>query len=191
MNDDIKRIFIDTVTTYNFSDKTVDDSMLKEIYDLTKWGATSFNSNPLRIIFIKSNEAKNRLDPFVMDSNKEKIKKAPVCAIIAMDIRFFVDLPKNFPAADAKVFYENNEDLAYTTALRNSSIQGGYFIKAVNALGLDVAAMSGFDNKGVDKEFFKDTSIQSNFLCNIGYGIAPKGQSRGPRYAFDEVAKII
>ena len=191
MNQDIKRIFIDTVTTYNFSDKSVDDSVLKEIYELTKWGATSFNCSPLRLIFLKSQESKNRIDPFLIDSNREKVKKAPVCVIISMDTKFFLDLPNNFPATDAKVFFENNDELAFATSFRNSSIQAGYFLKAVNALGLDAAPMSGFDNKGVDKEFFIDTSIKSNFLCNIGYGIEPKGHARGPRYNFEEIAKII
>tara|TARA_B110001454_G_scaffold215057_1_gene235822 strand:- start:2044 stop:2658 length:615 start_codon:yes stop_codon:yes gene_type:complete len=190
-NEDINRIFIDTVTTYNFLDKDVADSSLKDIYDLTKWGATSFNCSPLRLVFLKSQEAKDRIDPYLIDSNKEKVKKAPVCAIIGMDTEFFLDLPKNFAAMDAKVFFENNEELAFATAFRNSSLQAGYFLKAVNALGLDAAAMSGFDNKGVDSEFFKDTSIQSNFLCNIGYGANLKGHPRGPRYTFDEVAKII
>ena len=142
-------------------------------------------------IFLKSQDAKDRIIPFLIDSNKEKVQKAPVCTIIAMDTEFYLDLPNNFPATDAKVFFENNDDLTFATAFRNSSLQGGYFLKAVNALELDAAAMSGFDNKGVDAEFFKGTSIRSNFLCNIGYGKDVKGHPRGPRYAFDEVAQII
>ncbi|MDA9980576.1 malonic semialdehyde reductase [Pelagibacterales bacterium] len=191
MNEDIKRIFIDTVTTYNYSDKIVEDSVIKELYELTKWSATSFNCSPLRLVFLKSEEAKNRIDPYLMDANKVNVKKAPVCVIIGMDAKFFKDLPKNFKAVDAKVFFENNEELAHATAFRNSSLQAGYFLKAVNALGLDAGSMSGFDNKGVDNEFFKDTSIQSNFLCTLGYGIEPKGHPRGARYNFDEVSKII
>ena len=191
MNEDIKRIFVDTVTTYNFSNKEIGDEVLKELYELTKWGATSFNCSPLRLVFLKSEEAKNRIDPYLMDANKVNVKKAPVCVIIGMDAKFFKDLPKNFKAVDAKVFFENNEELAHATAFRNSSLQAGYFLKAVNALGLDAGSMSGFDNKGVDSEFFKDTSIQSNFLCTLGYGIEPKGHPRGARYNFDEVAKII
>ena len=191
MNEDIKRIFVDTVTTYNFSNKEIGDEVLKELYELTKWGATSFNCSPLRLVFLKSEEAKNRIDPYLMDANKVNVKKAPVCVIIGMDAKFFKDLPKNFKAVDAKVFFENNEELAHATAFRNSSLQAGYFLKAVNALGLDAGSMSGFDNKGVDNEFFKDTSTQSNFLCTLGYGIEPKGHPRGARYNFDEVAKII
>ena len=191
MNEDIKRIFIDTVTTYNYSDKIVEDSILKELYELTKWGATSFNCSPLRLVFLKSEEAKGRIDPYLMDSNKVSVKKAQICVIIGMDTKFFTDLPRNFKAVNAKVFFENNEELAYATAFRNSSLQAGYFLKAVNALGLDAGAMSGFDNKGVDNEFFKDTSIRSNFLCTLGYGVDPKGHPRGERYNFDEVVKII
>ena len=191
MNEEIKRIFIDTVTTYNYADKDVDDSVMHELYELTKWSATSFNCSPLRLVFLKSKESKDRIDPFLIDSNKEKVKKAPVTVIIAMDTMFFKDLPRNFKAADAKVFFENNEELAYTTAFRNSSLQAGYFLKAVNALGLDAGPMSGFDNKGVDNEFFKDTSLRSNFLCTLGYGIEPKGHPRGARYKFAEVANII
>ena len=191
MNEDIKRIFVDTVTTYNFSNKEIGDEVLKELYELTKWGATSFNCSPLRLVFLKSEEAKNRIDPYLMNANKVNVKKAPVCVIIGMDAKFFKDLPKNFKAVDAKVFFENNEELAHATAFRNSSLQAGYFLKAVNALGLDAGSMSGFDNKGVDNEFFKDTSIQSNFLCTLGYGIEPKGHPRGARYNFDEVSKII
>ena len=191
MNEDIKRIFINTVTTYNYSDKVVDDGILQELYELTKWSATSFNCSPLRLVFLKSKKAKDRIDPYLMDSNKISVKNAPICVIIGMDTKFFLDLPRNFKAVDAKVFFENNDELAYTTALRNSSLQAGYFLKAVNALGLDAGPMSGFDNKGVDDEFFKDTSIRSNFLCTLGYGIEPKGHSRGARYKFDEIASII
>ena len=191
MNEDIKRIFINTVTTYNYSDKVVDDGILQELYELTKWSATSFNCSPLRLVFLKSKKAKDRIDPYLMDSNKISVKNAPICVIIGMDTKFFVDLPRNFKAVDAKVFFENNDELAYTTALRNSSLQAGYFLKAVNALGLDAGPMSGFDNKSVDDEFFKDTSIRSNFLCTLGYGIEPKGHSRGARYKFDEIASII
>jgi len=134
MNEDIKRIFVDTVTTYNFSNKEIGDEVLKELYELTKWGATSFNCSPLRLVFLKSEEAKNRIDPYLMDANKVNVKKAPVCVIIGMDTKFFKDLPKNFKAVDAKVFFENNEELAHATAFRNSSLQAGYFLKAVNAL---------------------------------------------------------
>ena len=191
MNEDIKRIFVDTITTYNFSNKDVNDDTLREIYELTKWSPTSFNCSPLRLRFLKSEEAKARIDPCVMPFNREKIKKAPVCVILAMDIEFYRDLPINWPKEDVKGIFENNKEFTYTASLRNSSLQIGYFLKAVNALGLDAACMSGFINDAVDNEFFKDTSLKSNILCNIGYGENPKGSPRGPRYNFDEVAEII
>ena len=191
MNEDLKRIFIDTVTTYNFSDQDVENTKIKEIYELTKWSPTSFNCSPLRLRFLKSKEAKERIDPCVMPFNREKVKKAPVCVILAMDIEFFKDLPRNWPKEDVKGIFEGNKDFTYTASLRNSSLQIGYFLKAVNALGLDAACMSGFINDAVDKEFFQGTSIKSNILCNIGYGIDPKGSKRGSRYEFDEVAEIL
>ena len=191
MNDDLKRIFIDTVTTYNFSDKEVQDSTIKEIYELTKWSPTSFNCSPLRLRFLKSSDAKHRIDSCVMPFNREKVKNAPACVILAMDIEFYNDLPRNWPKEDVKGIFEGNNEFTYTAALRNSSLQIGYFLKAVNALNLDAACMSGFINDAVDKEFFQGTSIKSNILCNIGYGVEPKGSKRGSRYEFDEVAKII
>ena len=191
MNDDLKRIFIDTVTTYNFSDKEVQDSTIKEIYELTKWSPTSFNCSPLRLRFLKSSDAKQRIDSCVMPFNREKVKNAPVCVILAMDIEFYNDLSRNWPKEDVKGIFKGNKEFTYTAALRNSSLQIGYFLKAVNALNLDAACMSGFINDAVDKEFFQGTSIKSNILCNIGYGVEPKGSKRGSRYEFDEVAKII
>lgn len=191
MNEDIKRIFVDTITTYNFSNKDVNDDTLREIYELTKWSPTSFNCSPLRLRFLKSEEAKARIDSCVMPFNREKIKKAPVCVILAMDIEFYRDLPINWPKEDVKGIFEKNKEFTYTASLRNSSLQIGYFLKAVNALGLDAACMSGFINDAVDNEFFKDTSLKSNILCNIGFGEDPKGAPRGPRYNFDEVAEII
>ena len=191
MNEDIKRIFIDTVTTYNYSDKVVEDSSLKELYELTKWGATSFNCSPLRLVFLKSEEAKNRIDPYLMDSNKVSVKNAPVCVIIGMDTMFFTDLPKNFTAMDAKVFFENNEELAHATAFRNSSLQGAYFMMVSRALGLDCGPMSGFNNQIVDEVFFSGTNIKSNFLCCIGYGDPSKIFMRLPRLDFNEVCEII
>ena len=126
-----------------------------------------------------------------MPFNREKIKKAPVCVNLAMDIEFYRDLPIKWPKEDVKGIFEKNKEFTYTASLRNSSLQIGYFLKAVNALGLDAACMSGFINDAVDNEFFKDTSLKSNILCNIGYGENPKGSPRGPRYNFDEVAEII
>ena len=191
MNEDIKRIFIDTVTTYNYADKVVEDNVLQELYELTKWGATSFNCSPLRLVFLKSEEAKGRIDPYLMDSNKVSVKKAQICVIIGMDTKFFTDLPKNFTAMDAKIFFENNKELANATAFRNSSLQGAYFMMVSRALGLDCGPMSGFNNDLVDQSFFKDTNIKSNFLCCIGYGDPSKIFMRLPRLNFDDVCEIL
>jgi len=187
----MKNIFSNTKTYYGFQNKDISNETLKEIYELVKNNATSFNCQPLRIKFIKSDSAKQRLKPFLMEGNVDKTMNAPVCAILAMDLDFYQDLPKNFPAMDAKVFFEGNEKFTYDTAFRNSSIQGGYFIKACHALGLSTGPMSGFDNAGLDKEFFNGTNIKSNFLCNIGYGDEQHTFPRAPRYSFSDIIEIL
>ena len=147
----MKNTFTDTKTYYGFQNKEFSDETLQEIYALVKNNATSFNCQPLRIKFLKSEAAKNKLKPFLMEGNVDKTMKAPVCAILAMDLDFYKDLPKNFPAMDAKSFFEGNEKFTYDTAFRNSSIQGGYLIKACHILGLSTGPMSGFNNEGVDQ----------------------------------------
>ena len=191
MDEILKRIFINTRTHYKFLDKEVRDETLKELHNLVKWSATSFNSSPLRLRFLKSSQSKERIKPHLIDSNVESTMKAPVCTIIAMDLNFWKDLHKNYLREDAKIYFENNEKKINETAFRNSTLQGGYFLKAANALGLATGPMSGFFNKGVDEEFFKDTSIRSNFLCNIGYGDPTGTYDRAYRYKFDEVSEIL
>ena len=148
-------IFKNNKTYYGFQDREIEDEVLKDLYEMIKNNATSFNCQPLRILFIKSKEAKERLEPFVLDTNKEKTMKAPVTAILAMDLSFYEDLPKNFPAMDVSFLFKDNLDFTYQTAFRNSSLQGGYFMKAAHALGLGTGPMSGFDNNGLDEEFLK------------------------------------
>ena len=168
---DIKKIIFSNARTYNdWQRKGVSNKILNELYDLMKFGPTSANCSPSRIIFIKSPEAKERLKPFIIESNLEKTMTAPVTAIIAFDIDFHKHLPKLFPHdLDAQNWFNYSQEVAYTNAFRNSSIQGGYFIIAARMLGLDCGPMSGFDQNGLDKEFFPNSSIKSNFLCNIGY----------------------
>ena len=157
-----------------------------------KFGPTSANCSPSRIIFIKSPEAKERLKPFIIESNLEKTMTAPVTAIIAFDIDFHKHLPKLFPHdLDAQNWFNYSQEVAYTNAFRNSSIQGGYFIIAARMLGLDCGPMSGFDQNGLDKEFFPNSNIKSNFLCNIGYGDPTNIFKRSPRFEFDEVCEIL
>ena len=184
-------IFKNNKTYYGFQDREIEDEVLKDLYEMIKNNATSFNCQPLRILFIKSKEAKQRLEPFVLDTNKEKTMKAPVTAILAMDLSFYEDLPKNFPAMDVSFLFKDNLDFTYQTAFRNSSLQGGYLMKAAHALGLGTGPMSGFDNNGLDEEFFKNKKWKSNFLCNLGYGDEKQTRPRAPRYEFDEIVEIL
>jgi 3-hydroxypropanoate dehydrogenase len=172
--------------------KPVDNGLLQQVYDLAKMGPTSANMCPMRIVFVKSAEAKEKLKPALDPGNVDKTMKAPVTAIIGMDIRFYEQLPKLFPHADAKAWFKDlPESVLEYVALRNSSLQGAYFMMAARALALDCGPMSGFNNAKVDETFFAGTSIKSNFLCNLGYGDATKLYSRSPRLSFDEACKVV
>lgn len=185
-------IFKEARTHNDWLDKDISNDILMEIYDLMKWGPTSANCSPTRIIFVKSKASKDRLLPFVIESNLEKTKSAPVTAIIGYDINFHDHLPKLFPHnPDAQNWFNHSIDIAEETAFRNGSMQGAYFIIAARALGLDCGPMSGFDKEGVDNEFFRDTNIKSNFLCNLGYGDKTKLFERSPRFKFNEICEII
>lgn len=179
-------------TNNKWQAKDIPDSVLRELVDLAKMGPTSANSQPGRFLFIKSPEAKLRLKPFLSSSNAEKTMQAPVCAIIGYDLRFYEHLPRLFPHnLTARTWFEGHEAHIMTTALRNGSLQGAYLILAARALGLDTGPMSGFDNAGVDKEFFAGTSVKSNFICSLGYGDPAGIYPRGPRFDFDEMAKVL
>ena len=185
-------LFRDARTYSYWLDKPVDDALLKQVYDLAKMGPTSANMSPMRIVFVKSREAKERLKPALAEGNVAKTMAAPVTAIIGMEVHFFELLPKLFPHADAKAWFKDlPESVLEYTALRNSSLQGAYFILAARALGLDCGPMSGFDNAKVDAAFFAGTSIKSNFLCNLGYGNASKLYPRSPRLEFEEACKVV
>ena len=185
-------IFQEARTHNDWLDKDISNDILMEIYDLMKWGPTSANCSPTRIIFAKSKASKDRLLPFVIESNLEKTKSAPETAIIGYDINFHDHLPKLFPHnPDAQNWFNHSIDIAEETAFRNGSMQGAYFIIAARALGLDCGPMSGFDKEGVDNEFFRDTNIKSNFLCNLGYGDKTKLFERSPRFKFNEICEII
>lgn len=174
-----------------WQDKPVEDALLKQVYDLAKMGPTSANMCPMRIIFVKSREAKEKLKPALDPGNVDKTMKAPVTAIIGMDIHFYEKLPKLFPHADARSWFKDlPENVLEYTALRNGSLQGAYFMLAARALGLDCGPMSGFDNAKVDAAFFAGTTIKSNFLCNLGHGDASKLHPRSPRLSFDEACKV-
>ncbi|MFA6920396.1 MAG: malonic semialdehyde reductase [Gallionella sp.] len=178
--------------THNaWQDRPVGDDLLREVYDLMKWAPTSANSSPARIVFVKSAAAKQRLLPAMAPGNAAKTLAAPVTAIIAQDYEFFEKLPVLFPHADAKSWFVGNQSLIDTTAFRNASLQGAYFILAARAMGLDAGPMSGFDNDKVDQEFFSGTRIKSNFLINLGYGDPAGLYPRSPRLPFDEAAQIL
>ena len=186
----IQQIFTDARTHHHWKNTPVSQDLLKELYDLTKWGPTSVNAGPLRVLFVMSPEGKEKLVPCLMGSNVDQVRAAPVTAIIAQDQKFFDHLPKLFPAFDAKPMFSSNVELSESTAFRNSSLQGAYLMLAARSLGLDIGPMSGFDNAKVDEAFFKGTSWKSNFLCNLGYGDAEKLYPRGPRLSFEEACKF-
>ena len=174
--------------------KAVDDALLRKLYDVAKWAPTSANMAPMRLVFVKSKEAKEKLKPTLMEGNVEKTMTAPVCVIVAEDSKFYENLPRLFPQMPAMINYftkPGQEQFAKDTAFRNSSLQGGYLILAARALGLDAGPMSGFDNAKVDAAFFGDGRFRSNFLLNLGYGDPAKVHPRNPRLEFDEVCKIV
>ncbi len=187
----LDQLFRDARSQNAWLPKEVPDSLLRELHDVMKWGPTSVNCWPMRVVFVKSETARQRLLPLVLDGNVEKVRTAPVTAIIGMDMAFYDRLPTLFPVADAKSWFVGNQDLVNTTAMRNSSLQGAYFMLAARALGLDCGPMSGFDNAKVDVEFFPGNMVRSNFICALGYGDGSKVHPRGPRPAFDEVHRII
>jgi 3-hydroxypropanoate dehydrogenase len=184
----LKQLLLDARTHRAWLPKEVSDSQLKEVVDLMKMGPTSYNCLPARIVFVRSKAAKERLKPLLTASNVDKTMAAPATAIIGHDLEFFNHPPKG---QDRLAVFEGKPELTLTAALRNGSLQGGYFMLAARALGLDVGGMSGFDNAGVDKEFFAGSSVKSNFLCNVGYGDPAALRPRRPRFAFDEIAHII
>ena len=178
--------------THNvWQDRTVSEIVLRRLFDLMKMAPTSMNISPARIIFVKTEQGKEKLKPALVAGNVEKTMTAPVCAIIGHDLDCWKQLPKLFPFKDMASLFSNNPDFVLSTAFRNCSMQGAYLIMAARALGLDCGPMSGFDNDLVDKEFFSGTAVKSNFLCNIGYGRKEKLSDRAPRFNFEDVCQII
>ncbi|HBG35360.1 MAG: malonic semialdehyde reductase [Alphaproteobacteria bacterium GWC2_42_16] len=188
----LNQIFKDARTYSKWFDKPVSEELLHTIYDLMKLGPTSANCCPLRIVFVRSKEAKERLRPHLNEGNVAKTMSAPLTAILGYDLQFYEHLPFLYPYVDAKSWFEGKEDFAQETAFRNSTLQGAYFIIAARACGLDCGPMSGFSNQGVDKEFFPEGRFKSNFLCNLGYG-DPSGLRgpRSPRLSFDQACQIL
>jgi 3-hydroxypropanoate dehydrogenase len=184
-------LFIKARTHHAWLDREVPDQLLVQAYDLARMGPTSANDNPMRLIFVKSKASKEKLKPALSPGNVDQTMTAPVTAIIAYDMEFYEFFPRLFPHADAKSWYVGKPDFIFSTAFRNGTLQGAYFMLACRALGLDLGPMSGFDNEIVDKAFLGGTTYKSNFLCNIGYGDPSRLHPRGQRFEFNEVAKIL
>jgi len=202
----LDQLFREARTHSAWLDKPVTNDTLKQVYDLMKWGPTSANGSPARFVFIRSQEAKERLRPTLAPGNVEKTMTAPITVIIAYDLLFFEKLTKLFPHAPTmRDLFAGNPQLIEATARRNSSLQGAYLIIAARALGLDCGPMSGFDNakldeeffgagkecEGCEQEFFPSGHVKSNFLCNLGYGDAAKLFARAPRLEFTEACTLL
>ncbi|MFI4952917.1 MAG: malonic semialdehyde reductase [Burkholderiales bacterium] len=180
-----------TARTYRaWRDQAVSDQTLQAIYELMKWGPTSSNCCPARIVFVRSAEAKERLKPALDAGNVRQTMAAPATAIVGYDLEFYEKLPLLAPHSDGRSAFAGKTELIRTTAFRNGSLQGAYLIVAARSLGLDCGPMSGFDNARVDAEFFSGGTVKSNFLCNLGYGDPSTLRPRAPRLAFDAACRI-
>lgn len=188
----LDQLFLQARTYYHYDDTPVTDADLEAIWDLARMGPTSANSLPMRVLWVRSTEAKERLAAHCMESNADKVRGAPVTAIVAMDLRFHDHLPELFPHADAKSWFEGNPTLIEATAFRNSSLQGAYLIMAARALGFDTGPMSGFDGPGVDRAFLSDLpSYRSNFIMTLGHGTQEGMFPRSPRPPFGRFNTIV
>lgn len=186
----LAQLFTEARTRNAWSDRPVPEDLLRKLYDLTKFGPTAVNATPARFVFLTSPEARARLAPHMADANREKTLQAPVNVIIGHDIEFHETLPVLFPHAPGAKGWFAEEAGRRETAFRNGSLQGGYFLLAARALGLDVGPMSGFDPAGVKAEFFADSTVEPNFIVNLGYGTDENLFPRSPRLAFEEAARI-
>ncbi|GAB4394687.1 MAG: malonic semialdehyde reductase [Kiloniellaceae bacterium] len=187
----LDKIFRQARSHRAWRDEPVSDVLLEAVYDLAKMGPTSANCCPLRVAFLRSPEAKEKLCPALDKGNVEKTMTAPVTAILAYDLEFYTHFPKLAPHRDGPKTYAGKDDLIAETVMRNGSLQGAYFMIAARALGLDCGPMSGFDNAMVDEIFFAGTSWRSNFLCNLGHGDPDKLKPRGARLDFDEACRLL
>jgi nitroreductase len=187
----LDQIFRTARTRNGWTPEKISEAVLREVYDLAKWGPTSANASPARFVFVTSDAGKARLAPFLSANNRDKTLSAPVCAIVGHDLAFAQHLPRLFPHAPTAKDWFADPTLAETTAFRNGTLQGAYLIMAARSLGLDCGPMSGFDNAGVDKEFFAETTVRSNFLINIGHGTDENLFARNPRLSFEEACRIV
>lgn len=185
------QLFTEARTRNAWSDRPVPEALLRRLYDLTKFGPTAVNATPARFVFLTSSEARARLAPHMSEANRAKTLQAPVNVIIGQDLAFAETLPMLFPHAPGAKDWFADPAAARETAFRNASLQGGYFLLAARALGLDVGPMSGFDPAGVKAEFFAGTTVEPNFIVNLGYGTDENLFPRSPRLGFEEGARIL
>ena len=191
MNVSTEQLFTAARTHNGFAPDTIPEARLRELYDLMKWGPTSANCSPARFIFVTSPEAKDKLVPCMSPGNQAKTRQAPVTAIIGMDMAFYDKLPQLFPHdLTARSWFAGKPAVIEATAFRNGSLQGGYFILAARALGIDCGPMSGFDSDQVDAAFWAGTTVRTNFICNLGRGDPSKLFPRSPRLSFEEACRI-
>ena len=186
----LDQLFRAARTQNKWQDRPVPDAKLEELYELLKWGPTSANSSPARFVFVRTSEGKAKLKEALSAGNTEKTMTAPVTVIVCYDSYFYDKLGQLFPHADAKPWFTSSPEFAEKTAFRNGSLQGAYLMLAARAIGLDVGAMSGFDNAKVDELFLFGTGWKSNFLVNLGYGDVAGLFPRSPRLSFDEAARL-
>ncbi len=184
-------LFREARTHNGWLDKPVSDAQIRAIYEILKMGPTSSNSQPARFIFIRTKEGKEKLRPALSSGNTDKTMAAPVTAIVAYDTQFYEHLPKNFPHNPDAINWFKGTPAAAPTAFRNGSLQGAYLMLAARAIGLDIGAMSGFNNELLDQIFFPDGRFKSNFLCNIGYGDPSKLFGRSPRMSFEDACTLM
>lgn len=174
-----------------WQNKPVEEQLLRDIYDKIKLGSTSANCCPLRIVFVKSKEQKEKLKTCMYEGNVEKTMTAPVTALFATDTRFYEKLDVLFPPVDAKPWFTQSENDTFVHGLRNSSLQAAYFMIVARAYGLDCGPMSGFMEEKVNETFFSGTNFKINFMCNLGYGDSEKLHGRLPRLTFEETCSFI
>ncbi|VCU71300.1 putative malonic semialdehyde reductase RutE [Pigmentiphaga humi] len=187
----LDQLFTSARTQNGWLDKPVSDEQLRQVYDIAKMGPTSMNCQPMRVVFLRTPEAKERLMPALSAGNVDKVKQAPVTAIVATDTRFYEFMPQIWFREGAKEMFEGNAALAAGTATRNATLQGAYLMVAARAVGLDCGPMSGFDVAKVNAEFFPDGRVTANFLCNLGHGDTAKLFDRQPRLSFEQAVTLL
>lgn len=191
MNVSTDQLFTAARTQNGYLDRPLADDTLRQLYELVKWGPTAANSSPARLAFVRSAEAKATLLGCMNPGNVAKVQQAPVTVIVGMDLEFHHRLPQLFPHVDARAWFEGKPAVIESSALRNSSLQGGYLIMAARALGLDCGPMSGFDAARVDAAFWGGTAVKTNFVCTLGHGDPAKVMPRLPRLAFEDACRLL